>query len=69
MEVGAEHSDSAGEVSEDGTLLAYVLVMPWAEATLSDELRKKQIAGIGIDVVKGIMKNVVEALQHMHTQG
>ena len=46
----------------------YVLVMRWADATLSDEMRKKQIAGFDVQVVMHIVKCVAEALQHMHTQ-
>ena len=68
VEVAAEHSDSASKVSKDGTVLDCVLVMPWADSTLSDEIRNKQIAGTSFDIVKAIMKNVAEALQHMHTQ-
>ena len=44
----------------------YVLVMPWADSTLSDEMRKKQIAGSDVRVVMHIVKCVAEALQHMH---
>ena len=68
VEVAVEHSDSANKVSKDGTVLNFVLVMPWAEATLSNEIRNKQIAGTSFDIVKAIMKNVADALQHMHTQ-
>ena len=68
VEVAVEHSNSASKVSKDGTVLNCVLVMPWADSTLSDEIRNKQIAGTSFDIVKAIMKNVAEALQHMHTQ-
>ena len=68
VEVAVEHSDSANKVSKDGTVLNWVLVMPWADSTLSDEIRNKQIAGTSFDIVKAIMKNVADALQHMHTQ-
>ena len=44
----------------------YVLVMEWAGATLNDEMRKKQIAGIDVAEVKNISRCVAESLQHMH---
>lgn len=47
----------------------YVLVMEWAEATLNDEVRKKQIAGNDVAKVIHITHGVAESLQHMHEQG
>lgn len=47
----------------------YVLVMEWAEATLNDEVRKKQIAGNDVAKVAHIARGVAESLQHMHEQG
>ena len=47
----------------------YVLVMPWADATLSDELRAKQFAGSDMDQVRCIMWDVGQALKQMHGTG
>ena len=46
----------------------FVIVMPWAEATLNDEMRKKQIAGSDVAEVMHIMQCVAESVQHMHEQ-
>ena len=56
----------AQEPSEPGS---YVLVMAWAEATLSDELRTSQIAGIDVTQVQCIINNIANALHHMHQHG
>ena len=54
------------EVGDPGE---YVLVMQWADATLSDELRFKQIAGINFEKVRGIAKDVAQALRAVHDNG
>ena len=44
----------------------FVQVMDWADATLDDEMRKKQIAGTDTSRVVHILQGVGQALQHMH---
>ena len=62
-----DYNVEEGEQASEGS--QWVLVMPWADTTLSDELLRKQIAGFDVVEVRLILRDVAQSLRHLHMKG
>ena len=60
---GVEHASQPSDSDE------WVLVMQWADTTLSDELLRKHIAGVDALEVQHILRDVAQSLNHLHAEG